>query len=560
MRTFVNALRPIDRLALILFDTVIVTAFGLTAMDRIGKNMAIRQINNVNHRNSTNIYQAVDVAVKLLQTRQDKSRNPSILFFTDGVPNVSPAGGELTFFRDLKCQKKVSFPIHTFGFGAWAGINSSLLYDMAKIFDGMFGYIPDATFVGTTFVNAISNILTTAAIDVKVHVKRGSSYGGGKLHLGDFNYDVKDSEDVIVVHLGSVRYGQSVDFLINYPSKVERLPFYYVTYQRGDQLFRSDNGSMVCMAPSALSHILRFETIEMLKKVIRLYRSDMNGSSKLVKDHLQSWDSRRLLDDTSIGIIEQLKGQNTKMLLKRKYMDKWGKHTTRQYIRSLNLQIKNNFKDPGVQHFGGQLFKDLSDKIDDIFNNMDPPKPSLSTKAKVVATPQTFARAYNNVRNNYINGHGNTSGGCFAGDGEVLMGDGSKKAVRDICPGDLLATPEGNSPVILVRRDKIYHRGCLVNGLWITPKHPMRVEGQWVCPYMTHEVDSFCPVTTWYNFELKHGNSFIINGMELVALGHTNVISPEDPAFCTEKDALYGQGWESNPERQMYLGKNVPRC
>jgi len=247
------------------------------------------------------------------------------------------------------------------------------------------------------------------------------------------------------------------------------------------------------------------------------------------------------------------------MLLKKKYMDKWGKHTTRQYIRSLNLQIKTNFKDPGVQHFGGKAFEELSDKIDDIFNNMDPPKPSLATRAtKVVTNAQTFARTYNNVRNDYINGHGNTCGGCFAGDGQVPMANGLKKLVCEVLPGDFLATPEGVRQVRLVLRDELYHPGCLINGLWITPKHPIRIEGKWVCPFMTQEVEPNCPITTWYNFELNDGNSFIINGLELVALGHNNVISMEDPAFCPEKDALYGQGWYSNPDRRMYLGKTFP--
>jgi len=559
MRTCVNALRPVDRLALILFDNQIIRAFELTAMDKNGRNMAVQKIETVKERGSTNIYQAVQNAVQLIENRRDKSRNPSILFFTDGVPNISPSSGELQFFKKMMRTKRLSFPIHTFGFGAWAGINSSLLYDMAQIFNGMYGYIPNATFVGTTFVNAITNILTTAAFNVKVHVKRGSPYGEGQLHVGDFNHHVEIDENVVVINLGSVRYGQSIDFLVKYNSKVDKLPCYYVTYQRGEQLFRSNNGSKVGVGYSAQNHLLRFETITMLKKVIRMYRNDLSAAARLVENHIQSWDSRKLLDDTSLGIIEQLKGQNTKMLLKRKYMDKWGKHQTRQYIRALNLQIKNNFKDPGVQHFGGNLFEDLADKIDDIFNNMAPPKPSLATQAtKVVASPKSFARAYNNVRNDYINGHGNTSGGCFAGDGEVLMEDGSYKAVRNVCPGDILATPEGARQVVVVRRDELYHQGCLVKGLWITPKHPMRVEGQWVCPYMMHEVDSFCPVTTWYNFELKHGNSFIINGMELVALGHNNVISPDDPAFCTEKDALYGLGWKSNPDRQMYFGKTYP--
>ena len=47
-------------------------------------------------------------------------------------------------------------------------LNSSMLYEIALIFGGMNGYISDPTNIGTTFVNGISNILTTAAVDVKL--------------------------------------------------------------------------------------------------------------------------------------------------------------------------------------------------------------------------------------------------------------------------------------------------------------------------------------------------------------------------------------------------------
>jgi len=43
-----------------------------------------------------------------------------------------------------------------------------MLYEIACIFGGMNGYISDPTNIGTTFVNGISNILTTAAVDVKL--------------------------------------------------------------------------------------------------------------------------------------------------------------------------------------------------------------------------------------------------------------------------------------------------------------------------------------------------------------------------------------------------------
>ena len=36
------------------------------------------------------------------------------------------------------------------------------------MYGSMHGYISDPTTIGTNFVNAIANILTTAALDVKV--------------------------------------------------------------------------------------------------------------------------------------------------------------------------------------------------------------------------------------------------------------------------------------------------------------------------------------------------------------------------------------------------------
>ena len=104
----------------------------------------------------------------MIDSRDDKKRNAAVILFTDGVPNISPPRGEQDSIKKILRQKKLSCPIHTFGFGY--NLNSELLYDIAKLSNGMNGFIPDASFVGTIFVNAISNILTTAAIDVKFNL------------------------------------------------------------------------------------------------------------------------------------------------------------------------------------------------------------------------------------------------------------------------------------------------------------------------------------------------------------------------------------------------------
>lgn len=61
-----------------------------------------------------------------------------------------------------------------------------MLYKMSVQFGGMFGYIPDPTNLGTTFVNAISNILTTAAIDVKINISHEIMQNYILIEAGEF--------------------------------------------------------------------------------------------------------------------------------------------------------------------------------------------------------------------------------------------------------------------------------------------------------------------------------------------------------------------------------------
>jgi len=40
------------------------------------------------------------------------------------------------------------------------------------------------------------------------------------------------------------------------------------------------------------------------------------------------------------------------------------------------MQLKNNFLDPAVQNFGGELFALFESDAEDIYTTMPPPKPS----------------------------------------------------------------------------------------------------------------------------------------------------------------------------------------
>jgi hypothetical protein len=59
--------------------------------------------------------------------------------------------------------------VNTFGFGY--ELDSKLLEDIAIMGNsGSYAFIPDGSFVGTIFVNAITTILTTIATNVEVRM------------------------------------------------------------------------------------------------------------------------------------------------------------------------------------------------------------------------------------------------------------------------------------------------------------------------------------------------------------------------------------------------------
>jgi len=103
-------------------------------------------------------------------------------------------------------------------------------------------------------------------------------------------------------------------------------------------------------------------------------------------------------------------------------------------MRSHQLQICTNFMDPGLQVYGGELFRELRDKGDQIFLTLPKPKPS-NARASVTSTTQN--RSNSPDMNRYYAGAG---GGCFGETSSVIVvtNDGMevKTRVSDVRPGD----------------------------------------------------------------------------------------------------------------------------
>lgn len=122
--------------------------------------------------------------------------------------------------------------MHTFAFGQYTNCTSDLMYQIANIFDGMFGYIQDAKTVGTIFINGIAYTLCTAVNSMLMYVELD-----GEIIKPTINW----AEDDGKIKLPGLRYGQSADILFDLKKhkikKDSKLKVVYSASYKGRQEF-----------------------------------------------------------------------------------------------------------------------------------------------------------------------------------------------------------------------------------------------------------------------------------------------------------------------------------
>jgi len=225
-----------------------------------------------------------------------------------------------------------------------------------------------------------------------------------------------------------------------------------------------------------------FNSITMMKS------SEMERAQNAVKDlirQIQSSGSQVTASEWTKGLLADLEGQVTAALSRKDWFQKWGVHYLPSLARAHILQQCNNFKDPGVQFYGGSLFRHLRDEADDIFCKLPPPTPSIqprsyaSSSAAAPPPPRPVASmaVYNNADNP-----------CFTGTSLITMSDGSVKLIANLRKGDTVMSGLGGVATIscIVETQIPSGLASLVrvgHGLEVTPWHPIKgLDGLWRFP------------------------------------------------------------------------------
>merc|ERR1719345_119323 len=165
MKTIIRNLQGTDRLALVAYSSDAKTIFGLTTMDAAGRTTTETKLEELIPEGMTNLWDGLKNGMELLKAGQTPGRLQHVMLFTDGLPNINPPRGILPMVKRQKDKEGGRLPctISTFGFGY--ELDSELLSDLAIAGCGSYAFIPDAGFVGTVFVNAMTNLLVTFGKD-----------------------------------------------------------------------------------------------------------------------------------------------------------------------------------------------------------------------------------------------------------------------------------------------------------------------------------------------------------------------------------------------------------
>jgi len=92
------------------------------------------------------------------------------------------------------------------------------------------------------------------------------------------------------------------------------------------------------------------------------------------------------------GLLEDIHGQVAEAVSQEGCYTKWGQHYLPSLMNAHLAELRNNFKDPGVQGYGGELFEELQEKAEEIFLALPAPTPTTRPRPPPSAPSAGAAR------------------------------------------------------------------------------------------------------------------------------------------------------------------------
>ena len=529
LKTVVSTLSENDKMCLITFSDKAKMELEATNVDDLGKKKIFEKIEKMHANGCTNIWDSLRLAIEV--TKRFENYNTCLMLFTDGEPNINPPLGIVPSLKEIIDIKNVNFTISTFAFGY--NVDSELMEEIAKVGNGIYGYCPDCTMVGTIFVNFMANILNTIESTVKIDVKNknlnkifeiGGLYSGMARHLGFILKKMDFKETDISLYLGSNKKNEI----------------------KGIDLGKNNDEIM--------DQYFRFRLIKLLEEIISSKNKDHKKNLENVKDLYDEINKIKkkteFMNNLLIDLIHENEnhGQIEKAV-KPEYFQKWGLNYLLSFLRFHLTEQCGNFKDQTLKKYSNPDFEKLQKVGNKIFISLPAPE-------------NDFNKGGNISQANFAQMCYNAYGGCFTGNAFVELNNG-RKQVKELRKGDKL---KNGDEVVCVVENKInrYENVVCINDVCFSLYHPIEIGGKWVFPCECFKVQKKY-IDSWFNLVLKNKHEVILNGTKAITLGHNRKEGIlKHPYFGTKKviDALmkyntYQTGFISTSNLKVHRKNNL---
>jgi len=430
IKTIISTLRKEDMISVITFSTSATLQVKPTLLiDQATKDSVISELNSMDADGATNMWAGIKLALDTSSSIKFKNYQKSIMVFTDGDSNTNPPKG---VYQTLKETLKVcddKFTISTFSYGNDVG--PELLIDIANLGNGVYGYCPDGTMVGTIFINYMANLLSTITPVAKVILTQGEKIKKtmtiGPLYRGVYRNAIfkvdrnllSDTKVVVELPMNNQVFdvplnveSADVQAYMDEMSKLEMVSrkdskdkidgndddedeildeesdeeetVVKLKDINTDAVVDEKDSDPVKYEEVLLNQIIRNKFLITLNKLLDMknlgFDSDENNKAKkLVQDYLDLLKKlsfktkfiKNLIID--ISSPDPNHGQVEKAI-DMKYYGTWGKSYLSSFLRFHQFEQCGNFKDLSLQYYSHDIFSTYRKMANTLFINLPPPK------------------------------------------------------------------------------------------------------------------------------------------------------------------------------------------
>jgi Mg-chelatase subunit ChlD len=600
LKAIVTAMDDAHSFALVPFSTGADVTLPMCRMTPANKRRAIDAIEAMRPNGQTNVWAGVRRGAKLFEGLETAAVG-TLEVFTDGEANLNPKGrlgAEPEEYRRLRATLAHGpIALNVYGFGS--GITpaaSAMLDQLANAGDGTYCSIPDPNAVATTFSNMAANALTSVSTAGQARVElhlldetttRLVPLGRRWTHHGNGRFSCE---------LPALRVGQPATLVwevvavdppsgdgagANAPAHVTvRNVRLVVGGAAGDPVV--DVPGKPADTPAAQACVLgdhhRVGAAIMYRRIAKgdgpmgADYSDLSRRQHQVREYLAALErvverAEALGDALDVGVLDRLRGmredvvqQVTLAVSRADYFSRWGISFLRMLACAYDNQLCTDFKNPGVQHFGGVLTRDLRERIEEIFCDLPAPQPRLDApplhggvfsfrggatrggggggthQSAMTMGPPITMRSFSQPNNPCV-AEGSTLVRVLEAKGAGVGGGHVRCGVERLRPGDLVrasaADPTATARVACVVRTRVVDWLTLAVAvaahdahppLRITPWHPVvdHASGAWAFPAELPATfaQQRVYVRFLYSIVTEEGRGVLVDGHECITLGH----------------------------------------